>query len=173
MSINPWQVESIQAFYFLKCPECTFTNKEESDFQTHAIENHPLSATFFEKSNLTIQEIGTLDGSNKNSESSDSFIEIKEEVFETGNDYENLENSKEIFQTENNSIVIKMEPEFIIEENDPLNLSNSIIKSEEKFFKSETVVNNETTTNKSRDQKVIVKRQKFIQKLHPSQGSTY
>ena len=49
MSINPWQVESIQAFYFLKCPECTFTNKEESDFQTHAIENHPLSHMLFSK----------------------------------------------------------------------------------------------------------------------------
>ena len=169
MSINPWQVESIQAFYFLKCPECTFTNKEESDFQTHAIENHPLSITFFEKSSLKIREIGILDAC-KNSESNDRFIRIKEEVLEMGDDYENPENSEEIFQIENDSIAIKMEPEFMIE-TDPLNLSNSIIKSEEKFLKSETVVSNETTTNKSRDQKVIVKRQKFIQKLHPSSDS--
>ena len=171
MSINPWQVESILAFYFLKCPECTFTNKEESDFQTHAIENHPLSLTFFEKSDLKIQEIGILDGCNNDSESNDDFIEIKEEVLEIGNDYGNPENNEEILQTKNDAIVIKMEPEFIIEDNDPLNLSNSIIKSEEKFLKSETVVNNETTTNKSRDQKVIVKRQNFIQKLHPSSDS--
>merc|ERR1712051_1041847 len=28
---NPWQVKSIQEFYFLKCPECTFDTKEEED----------------------------------------------------------------------------------------------------------------------------------------------
>ena len=171
MSINPWQVESIQAFYFLKCPECTFTHKEESNFQTHAIENHPLSVTFFEKSNIKIQEIGILDGCNKNSESNDRFIRIKEEALEMGDDYENPENSEEIFQTENDSIVIKMEPECIIEEYDPLNLSNSIINSEKKFLNSEIVANNETTCNKSRDQNIIVKRVDFTQKLHPSSDS--
>lgn len=82
MSINPWQVDSVQAFYFLKCPECTFTHKEESNFQTHAIENHPLSVTFFEKSDLKIQEIGILDDCNKDSESNDRFIKIKEEVLQ-------------------------------------------------------------------------------------------
>ena len=40
---NPWQVRSIQAFSCLKCPECTFITKEESEFQTHAVQSHPLS----------------------------------------------------------------------------------------------------------------------------------
>ena len=47
MDINPWQVESIQEFSFLKCPECTFDSKEEDTFQDHAIENHPLAFILF------------------------------------------------------------------------------------------------------------------------------
>ena len=50
MDINPWQVDSIQEFSFLKCPECTFDSKEEESFQDHAIENHPLSFILFGKS---------------------------------------------------------------------------------------------------------------------------
>ena len=45
---NPWQVDSIHAFYFLKCPECTFDTNEEFTFQEHAIENHPLSFVLFQ-----------------------------------------------------------------------------------------------------------------------------
>ena len=47
--INPWQVDSIQAFSCLKCPECEFYNKEEKYFQEHATENHPKSIVFFGK----------------------------------------------------------------------------------------------------------------------------
>jgi len=47
MDINPWQVESIQDFSFLKCPECTFDTKDEDTFQDHATESHPLSFVFF------------------------------------------------------------------------------------------------------------------------------
>jgi uncharacterized Zn-finger protein len=50
MDINPWQVDSIQEFSFLKCPECAFDSKEEDTFENHAIENHPLSFILFVKS---------------------------------------------------------------------------------------------------------------------------
>ena len=40
---NPWQVDSIQDFWFLRCPECSFDTKEEEHFRVHAIENHPES----------------------------------------------------------------------------------------------------------------------------------
>ena len=45
---NPWLVESIQDFYFLKCPECSFDTQQEFIFQKHSIENHPLSYVFFQ-----------------------------------------------------------------------------------------------------------------------------
>ena len=47
MDENPWQVDSLQDFLYLKCPECTFETQEDLSFQDHAIENHPLSFVFF------------------------------------------------------------------------------------------------------------------------------
>ena len=46
---NPWNVESLQAFLCLKCPECVFDTKEKDIFQNHAMENHPLSTVLFVK----------------------------------------------------------------------------------------------------------------------------
>ena len=47
MSDNPWNVSSLQEFWYLKCPECFFDTQEEDIFQLHAIENHPLSEWLF------------------------------------------------------------------------------------------------------------------------------
>jgi len=47
MDGNPWQVDSLQDFLYLKCPECTFDTQEDLSFQNHALENHPLSFVFF------------------------------------------------------------------------------------------------------------------------------
>ena len=49
MAGNPWQVESILAFYCLKCPECDFNSKEENYFVHHAKEYHPLSCVLFDQ----------------------------------------------------------------------------------------------------------------------------
>ena len=53
---NPWLVNSIQAFIFLKCPECIFDTQEEDIFQEHAIERHPLSIVFFANSKIYKEE---------------------------------------------------------------------------------------------------------------------
>ena len=49
MDDNPWNVDSVNAFYFLKCPECIFDTQEEYTFRDHAVENHPLSFVLFGK----------------------------------------------------------------------------------------------------------------------------
>jgi hypothetical protein len=49
METNPWKVDSLEAFTCLKCPECAFFSKEESNFRNHATKNHPLSSEFFEQ----------------------------------------------------------------------------------------------------------------------------
>ena len=49
MEINPWKVDSLEAFTCLKCPECAFFSKEESNFRNHATENHQLSSELFEQ----------------------------------------------------------------------------------------------------------------------------
>ena len=75
MSINPWQVDNIQEFYFLKCPECNFVHKEESDFQNHAVENHPLSVVFFGDSDIKMEEITIIDDFNEENESNNTVNE--------------------------------------------------------------------------------------------------
>ena len=49
MDGNPWLVESLQDFLFLKCPECSFDTQKEGAFEDHATENHPLSFVLFGK----------------------------------------------------------------------------------------------------------------------------
>ena len=52
IAFNPWQVESLKEFAYLKCPECPFDCKEDALFKDHALENHPMSAVLFgERSN--------------------------------------------------------------------------------------------------------------------------
>ena len=46
-SENPWLVESIQSFWYLKCPECVFDTQEEFIFQDHAMKNHTSSFALF------------------------------------------------------------------------------------------------------------------------------
>ena len=53
MAGNPWHVESILAFYCLKCPECEFNSKEENNFVHHAKECHPLSNVLFGEENYS------------------------------------------------------------------------------------------------------------------------
>ena len=98
MSINPWEVDSIREFYFLKCPECDFTHKEEKIFQNHAINAHPLSIPFFEKNEFAIEKIGNFDICNKENESNYTLITVKEEFDEPEKDYETSEGT---FMTEN------------------------------------------------------------------------
>ena len=52
IAFNPWQVESLKEFAYLKCPECPFDCKEDALFKDHALENHPMSIVLFgEQSN--------------------------------------------------------------------------------------------------------------------------
>ena len=57
MAENPWLVNSIQAFSFLNCPECSFKAKDKNFFQGHALQNHPLSFEFFCTSSKKTKEI--------------------------------------------------------------------------------------------------------------------
>ena len=47
MNSNPWQVDSIEAFCCLKCPECDFNSRNKTNFKAHAVVYHPRSIVFF------------------------------------------------------------------------------------------------------------------------------
>ena len=49
MEINPWYVESIEAFSYFKCPECPFLSQVKKYFEDHAVKNHILSTVLFGK----------------------------------------------------------------------------------------------------------------------------
>ena len=50
--LNPWLVDTIEAFSFYCCPECTFKSNEPNFFQNHALKNHDLSKSLFDNTNL-------------------------------------------------------------------------------------------------------------------------
>ena len=75
---NPWQVDSIDAFYFLKCLECEFDTQKEPIFHHHAIENHPLSFVLFGKSELEIDTKNEIVSNPPNSPEPD----VQENTFE-------------------------------------------------------------------------------------------
>ena len=73
---NPWQVESIEAFYFLKCPQCLFFTQKENSFYHHAVENHPLSLILFGKPTIEIiNPLEILDSPVKIETPENSFIQ--------------------------------------------------------------------------------------------------
>ena len=105
MDENPWQVDSIHAFYFLKCPECIFNTNEEFTFQEHAIENHPLSFVLFQKDLIEYEVEQNIDSKDK--------LEFKEELFQTKQELspsnENCDNSSTLLDnvicTHNDNVV--------------------------------------------------------------------
>ena len=71
MTQNPWQVESIQAFVYINCPECSFKTKEEGFFQDHAVASHPNCFALFGRSDIVIQEVTIED------QKPEYYIEVK------------------------------------------------------------------------------------------------
>ena len=111
---NPWQVESVQAFYFLKCPECVFDTKDKKYFQDHALENHPLSCALF---------------------GNESKEDIKEnsKCQEFGEDYLMPEDHDYCENKKNPSQNFLIKEEFIVDDYDSLELSNLSLIPEDKF----------------------------------------
>ena len=88
---NPWLVESVWAFSYLHCPECAFNAQEESAFQHHAIETHPLSFVLFQ--NDFQQELFVKE---EPKEECDELFDNNEEMFD-----ESFENDKEFCEDPN------------------------------------------------------------------------
>ena len=63
---------SIDAFYWLKCPECVFYTQEETNFQNHAVDNHPMSFVLFENEKVI---------KDSSAEHNQNYYETKQEDF--------------------------------------------------------------------------------------------
>ena len=143
MNSNPWQVDSIQTFYCLKCPECMFFSHEEFNFKHHAMENHPLSYLLFGKSENNEEmaqheeNYGNLPSTSINSNSLIDPAMIKKESSEAeikdNSDLKLIEMNGEYFVPTTN---IKDENAMVENENSEYLESSGTIKEEEN---SETV----------------------------------
>ena len=110
MDENPWAVESLQAFYFLKCPECNFDTKEEDLFENHATENHPLSFIFFDKKSVN-EDFGTIDIKEEPLSHYDTQISRNEEKYSRHNQISPIG-----CMTEDNSVLIVPESDSYLNE---------------------------------------------------------
>ena len=94
---NPWQVDSIEAFVCLKCPECYFTSKQDDLFQDHAVQSHPLSQVLFGMIELgvnTDKEIQRYDQNDIQSYqhlNSSNHLDIQQDITETSSSDTNIE----------------------------------------------------------------------------------
>ena len=94
---NPWQVDSMEAFACLKCPECYFTSKQGDLFQDHAVQCHPLSHVLFGMIELeynTDKEIQRYDQNDIQSYqymNSSNRLDIQQDITETSSSDTNIE----------------------------------------------------------------------------------
>ena len=122
---NPWQVESIEAFYFLKCPQCLFFTQKDSSFYHHAVENHPLSLILFGKPTIEIiNPLEILDLPVK--------IETPENSFEVKDNEKKFQDNENLLEVDENSFGKIIAEDFNGKiENDLLNESFEIIETNE------------------------------------------
>ena len=130
MANNPWQVNSINAFSFLKCPECSFDTKEELIFQDHALGNHPLSFVLFGKTCQEDEEIEP-----QEILVDPVFIDIKQELPDTINGLNHSESVEKSDAEEKSYDMVHVDKEFV----------DSIVKQEETIF--ETTSNEQEKSN--------------------------
>ena len=122
---NPWQVESIEAFYFLKCPQCLFFTQKDSSFYHHAVENHPLSLILFGKPTIEIiNPLEILDLPVK--------IETPEKSFEVKDNENSFEVNENSFEVNENSFEMK-ENSFEMKENS-FEVNESSLEVDENSF---------------------------------------
>ena len=124
MDTNPWQVDSIQEFYFLKCPECSFDTREEKYFHEHALQNHPLSIVFFGTKSEELFEANIEIPVNHFSVKSDS---VDNELFEA-----NVEIPDNHFPVTSENVAN--------ENSTPSHLGGTINKSNKQYFLSQKAV---------------------------------
>ena len=148
MAQNPWAVESIQAFYFLKCPECDFDTKEEKSFENHATENHLLSFVLFDKKYVN-EDFDTIDIKEEPLSHSDAQLSYDDQKSSMHNQFPLLSSI-----TEENSLLdaseLKKETtdESYIDENESRNNEIDINTSEtEPYFTDVSIIGDNQTEN--------------------------
>ena len=138
MAGNPWLVDSLQTFWQLKCPECTFDSKEEDIFKYHAVTKHPLSLALFAKefdysvtvNNQSLDSIKTevlqeKQFAEQGSEDRNLNFDNRIENPETVDDDENSTTSETLASTLHEELMIKEEFSELIQGSEDENLQDT------------------------------------------------
>ena len=125
MAVNPWFVDSLQTFWQLKCPECTFDSKEEDTFKYHAVTKHPMSLVLFGKEfnypveNPIIDLIKTEISQEKCFDKSFNSVNdnYEQELEVDDNEIENIEITDDHeFENSSETLASNLHQEFVIKE---------------------------------------------------------
>ena len=110
MATNPWLVESVNFFLYLKCPECVFETKYENEvkFQCHALKNHPLS-------NVLFDNMVSVSGLNANK--NEVLGLIKKESHDNYEEYNESHNGESVHEKSFPSPISELKVELFEEEN--------------------------------------------------------
>ena len=155
MSVNPWKVETIQAFYFFNCPECAFKTKTEDMFKMHAFRNHPLSRILFEKSITTKVTTEAISESELEQVAKEDHKTLEELMYSEfgppeplGNQFDHSYAAKKVDTTDYIKEFLPIE-EIIHSENNDIDVTskytNSIIQNKPTIMSEGLKVNNNAT----------------------------
>ena len=120
MTQNPWQVESVQAFVYINCPECSFKTKEEGFFQDHAVASHPNCFALFGRSDIVIQEVTIED------HKPEYYIEVKGDEVPSEVELasalasleEPIEENIDVFDDKSANSIIESDTRIVVQSND-------------------------------------------------------
>ena len=114
MTTNPWLVESVNFFLYLKCPECVFETKYENEvkFQCHAIKNHPLS-------NVLFDNMVSVSGLNANE--NEVLGLIKKESHDNYEEYNESYNGESVHEKSLSSPISELKVELFEEDKEEIN----------------------------------------------------
>ena len=174
MTQNPWQVNSIQAFVYINCPECSFKTKEEGFFQDHAVASHPMCFPLFGRTDIVIEEVTVED------QKPEYYIEVKAEEVPSELELasalasleEPIEESIEIFDDTSTHSIVESDTKSVGQSND----SNATQNQADSDKALENMLNNldDDTPYKIARAKIVKKEKaSFAQMLDGLADKTY
>jgi hypothetical protein len=138
MTQNPWQVDSVQAFVYINCPECSFKTKEEGFFQDHAVASHPMCFPLFGHTDIVIEEVTVED------KKSEYYIEVKAEEAPSELELasaiasleEPTEDNIEIFDDTSTHSIVESDTKIVVQSNDSNSAKSQIRAKSDKALEN-------------------------------------
>ena len=176
MTKNPWQVDSVQDFLYINCPECSFKTKEEGFFQDHAVASHPMCFPLFGRTDIVIEEVTVED------QKPEYYIEVKAEEapseLELASAIASLEETREdnieIFDDASTHSIVESDAKIVVQSNDSNSPKTQIRAKSDKALENMLNDLDDDTPRKIAKAKIVKKEKaSFAQLLDGLEDKTY